>query len=406
MAQDDDRPLKTRVTGAPACAGAVAAPAAAVVGAVLALIVLAGSVQGQRSFRSYSAKSDYWAAMVVEAESGKILIARNATLPRAPASLVKMMTTLLVLEAVRAGESAWDDPVVISARAARVGGTRVGWHAGERHNLRDVTQAMFMASGNDVALALAEHLAGDVERFITRMNARARDLGMVQTQYRSPHGLDGWETSSMTTAQDQCLLARELLTYPETLAWSSATSAALSDGQVVRNTNKLLGRFAGLDGLKTGYTGKAGYCFASTAARDDMRLVCVLLGASSNERRFSETSGLLAEAFSQFQKVSVLAKAQDLGHTVHILGGRPSVVRLVAGEPADVILRIGSGPLIRREVDAPTEVAPPLTDAAVMGHVRVFVNDSLAAVVPAVTSRAVRRAGFLERWAYQLGLLR
>ena len=361
---------------------------------------------GQRSFRSYSAKKDYWAAMVVEAETGKILIARNATLPRAPASLVKMMTALIVFEAVEAGQASWTEPVRMSRRAASVGGTRVGWSVGESRPLRDITQAMFMASGNDVATALAEHLEGDVARFVDRMNERARALGMSQTDYRSPHGLDGWASSSMTTAQDQCMLARTLLRFPETLEWSSAVSAPLSDGQIIRNTNKLLGRFRGLDGLKTGYTGKAGYCFASTAERDGMRLVCVLLGASSNERRFSETSGLLTEAFSRFQRVPVLAANQDLGHTVHILGGRPSVIRLVAGEPASVVLPIGSRATVRKEIDAPSKTEPPLTDEAVLGHVRVFVGDSLATVIPAVASAPVRRAGFLERLAYRLGLLR
>lgn len=357
-----------------------------------------------RSF--YSAEQDYWAAVVVEVDTGKMLFARNPGLERAPASLVKMMTTLLVLEAVSDGTHQWDEIVTVSRLATRVGGSRLGLRTGERQTLREVTQAMFMASANDAALVLAEHLEASVEGFLSRMNERAGELGMVQTTYRSPHGLDGWETSSITTARDQSVLACELQRYPLARRWAAARSAELDSGRQIRNTNQLLGRFAGLDGLKTGYTGKAGYCLAATAERHGLRVACIVLGASSNQRRFSETAGILTQVYSQYQKVTVLEEGQDLGKPLQVPGGRPSVLRLIAGAEAGVVLKNGSERRITLEVRAPRQVDPPVAKGQELGQVQVFVGDSLAAVVPAVASRHTRPASFLERFAYRLGLLR
>jgi D-alanyl-D-alanine carboxypeptidase (penicillin-binding protein 5/6) len=344
--------------------------------------------------------------VVAEAETGRILYERNPTLLRAPASLVKMMTALLLLEALDQGKVALTDTFSVSWEATRVGGAKVGLRSREKIRVEDAAKAMVIASGNDAAIALASYLAGSVPVFVMRMNQRAIELGMYHTHYDNPHGLDSWEGGSLTTARDQVILARQLIRHPLFLKWSSSRWAFIRKGQGIRNTNWLLGRFEGLDGLKTGYTGPAGYCLASTAERNGLRLVCVLLGAPSSGRRFSETAGLLTQVFARYQSVEVIQQGQGVGRLVSIHGGRPSHVRLLAGEDVRLILPNDDRRPIRLDLDAPRAIDPPVSKGLRLGQLEVRVGDSLATSVPVVSAGTARRAGLLERLAYKVGLLR
>jgi len=359
-----------------------------------------------RSLEYFSNRKDFAATQVIALESGKVLNQRNPTLLRAPASLVKMMTILLAVEAVREGIVSFDDIVTIDPGAPRIGGSGVGLRAGEEVTLLDLTKAMIIASANDAALAVAFHISGDVSTFVERMNIRAAELGMVHTWYLNPHGLDGWETTSVSTARDQAVLARELLQDPKVLQWSSSRYTTIRGSQIIRTTNRLLGKFDGVDGLKTGYTGKAGYCLAATAERDGFRVLSILLGASSNERRFSETAGLLTAAFRDYQRIEVVQEGRDLNHRVDVLDGLPPEVRLVAGGSGHVVLRRDSNKRVTTELAAVTEAFAPVDEGRVLGTIEIRVADSLAATVPAVAVKASRKASFWERLGQQLGLVR
>jgi serine-type D-Ala-D-Ala carboxypeptidase (penicillin-binding protein 5/6) len=343
-------------------------------------------------------KETYASALVVEAESGKILFEKSPDEPRAPASLTKMMTELLALEALNQGRVRLVDTVTVPADVGTIRGSRVRLRPGERLPFGEALRAMAISSANDAAFTIANYLGGSEPAFVDLMNRRARELGMSHTHYVNAHGLDrNDQPGSITTARDLSLLARQLVSHPLTLEISSTVADTIRGCQVIHTTNRLLGTCEGVDGLKTGYTGKAGFCLCSTAERDGMRVVSVLLGASSNRRRFSESAGLLASAFERFRRIAVIRKGQDLDRVCSILGGSAASVRLVAGEDVSVLLSINRMPDIRVMVDAPFSIASPVLRGTQIGLLRVLVGDSLAATVPAVTARDVSKATLLDK---------
>lgn len=340
----------------------------------------------------------YASALVVEAESGKILFEKSPDVPRAPASLTKMMTELLALEALDQGKVRLTDTLTVPASIRAIRGSRVRLRPGERLPFSEALRAMAISSANDAAFTIANHLGGSEPAFVFQMNRRARELGMLRTHYVNAHGLDrNDQPGSITTARDLSLLARQLVSHPLTLEISSTVSDTIRGCQVIHTTNRLLGACEGVDGLKTGYTGKAGFCLCSTAERDGMRIVSVLLGATSNRRRFSESAGLLANAFARFRKIAVVHKGQDLDRACNIVGGSAGSVRLVAGEDVSVLMSSHRMPDIRVLVEAPLSITSPVLRGAQIGLLRVLVGDSLAAAVPAVAARDVSKATFLDK---------
>ncbi len=346
----------------------------------------------------------YASAYVVEAETGKVLFSKEPDQLRAPASLAKMMTELIMLEALDRELVSLEDTVTVPSEVRTVGGSRVRLRPGERVSVRDLLHATAISSANDAALALAIHLGGSEAAFVRLMNQRARELGMSRTSYANPHGLDRPERTSITTARDQSILARELIRHPHALAIASTACDTIRGCQVIHTTNRLLGSCEGVDGLKTGYTGRAGFCLASTAERDGMRVISVLLGGSSSRRRFAESEGLLARAFAGFKRIPVIRKGQDLGKSCTIQNGASPRVRLLAGEDVAVLLPASHRGDIRMEVEAPLFLRPPIEAGAAVGHLRVWVGDSLAVAVPAVAAREVQRATIFDRFGQLLGL--
>jgi len=341
----------------------------------------------------------YMSALVLDAQSGKVLFEKNPDLERAPASLTKMMTELLALEALDRGIVSLSDTIVVPSEVKTIGGSRLRLRAGERLCFDDALRAMVIASANDAAFTVAHHISGSESAFVTLMNLRARELGMGRTRFVNSHGLDRKDIpGSVTTARDLALLGRKLLEHPMSLQLSSTQCDTVRHGQVIHSTNRLLGMCHGADGLKTGYTGKAGFCLVGTAERDGLRLISVVLGASSNRRRFSESAGILNKAFADFVKVPVIRKGQDLDHPCAMLGGSPPQVRLVAGEDVAVVLpaRLARAPITLR-VDAPKVGRPPIREGSPLGNLVVLVGDSLAAQAPAVAARSVRRANLFDR---------
>lgn len=230
------------------------------------------------------------------------------------------------------------------------------------------------------------------------MNQRARELGMKRTRYVNAHGLDRNDLpGSVTTARDLSMLARQLVSHPLTLEISSTVADTIRGCQVIHTTNRLLGTCEGVDGLKTGYTGKAGFCLCSTAERGGMRVVSVLLGAASNRRRFSESAGLITNAFARFRKIAVIHKGQDLDRVCNIVGGSACSVRLVAGEDVSILMPMNRMPDVKMMVDAPLSIASPILQGTPVGLIRVLVGDSLAASVPAVAARDVSKASLLGK---------
>jgi len=240
-------------------------------------------------------------AILVEAETGTVLWEKNADARRAPASLVKMMLELVVFEDIAAGRVSLADSVTTSANASTMGGSQVFLRHGEVQTLESMLNAIGIASANDAAMAVAEHLSGSEAAFVERMNVRARELGCDETTFGNVHGLDlRKDDRNWTSARDLSRIACELTRYPQAIAISSTWREPFRGGAFwLDNTNKLLKRFDGLDGLKTGWTPRAGGCFVGTAVRDRVRLVAVVLASNPGRARFDVTARLLEAGYAR-----------------------------------------------------------------------------------------------------------
>ncbi len=309
---------------------------------LLALLVPAGAAAWQIEITPIEAAS----VVLMEPATGQILYEKGADLERAPASIAKLMLELVVLEKIQDGEISLADSVRVSAWASKIGGSQVYLAEGEVFPLEDLLRAIVIHSANDACVAVAEHIAGSAEGFIDLMNLKAREIGLDRTRYINVHGLDDEPgAGNVTTARDIARIAALLVAMPHVLEWSSIEEMPFRNGEfLLQNTNKLLGRFTGLDGLKTGYTRKAGFCLCATAERKGMRLVSVVLGAETNRARFEETARLLSSGFGQATKITIYAEGDPIPGGVPIAGGRKLRLPAMAGAPVYVLLPRKSEP--------------------------------------------------------------
>lgn len=256
-----------------------------------------------------SARAPYKGAIIVEAQTGKVIFEDKSDFIAPPASITKLMTFLIVHDRLKRGIITLQTPVPVSAASSRIGGTQVWLKHGETFPVEEMLYALMIQSANDCAHALATTIAGTPSAFIELMNERARQLGMTNTTFRSPHGLppsnrriaDG----DLTTPRDLALLSRHLLLHTNILKYTSIKVRAFRDGQtkgriVMRNHNHLLGRVAGVDGLKTGYTRGAGFCLAATASRHGRRIIVVSMGSPSAKIRDIKMAELIEKGFAEF----------------------------------------------------------------------------------------------------------
>ena len=344
-------------------------------------------------------KPPYAAAILIEAESGAVLFAHNPDLQRSPASTLKLMLELVVMDLVKAGKVALDDPIQTSRRAARTGGSQVYLAQGEVFTLEQLMEAVVIASANDACVAIAEHVGGSAESLVDLMNGRAQSLGMEDTHYVNVHGLDDTprNNSNLTTARDLSKIGRALLAYPEILAWSSIRSKPFRNGKFkLRATNKLLGRFRGMDGFKTGYTRRAGYCLVATAERHEMRLISVILGAPSARVRSRETTRLLSWGFNSFSRVPLVKTGELMGKVVLDWGIEPEV-RVLAQDTIVAVLSSQQEKQIIRQLELPEELPAPVAAGDEVGKLRVSLGDSLLAVVPIHAEKSIGRMGLWDK---------
>ncbi|OPA73987.1 D-alanyl-D-alanine carboxypeptidase [Paenibacillus selenitireducens] len=243
------------------------------------------------------------AALLIDASTGEVFYEKNADTPLAAASMSKMMTEYLVLEQLHQGRLKWEDEVAITDYAANTDGVRIQLHAGEQVTVQDLYAAMLIPSANNAAVALAEHIAGSEAQFTARMNEKGQELGLENSNFINATGLTEGNQASTMTAKDLSKLAQALLRdFPEVLETTSLPTYTLGfSGERIQSTNHMLLKqdlaVEGLDGLKTGYTNKAGYCFTGTASRDGRRFITVVMGTSDSDERFVETQKLFALGF-------------------------------------------------------------------------------------------------------------
>ncbi|OUM93948.1 MAG: hypothetical protein BAA04_13460 [Firmicutes bacterium ZCTH02-B6] len=343
--------------------------------------------------------------LLMEASTGRILWAKNPEMQTEPASLAKLMTMLLVYEAVENGIATWNDRVVASPYAASVGGSTAMLAPGESFTLLQMLKAIAIQSANDASVAVAEHLAGSEPAFVAAMNAKARELGMTSTRYVNADGLPvpAGAEPNLTTARDVATLARTLITkYPQVLELTSTWQETLREAVGNRprfdliNTNRLILRYPGADGLKTGWTEAAGYNLVATAQRNGVRLISVVMRAESDEARVSQSARILDYGFNNFGWYVVLPKGQSVG-SVRLPDGVQEQLPVRAGEDLHAFLHRADVNRVTYRVIPRDNLSAPVAVDEVVGEIVAYVGDEEVGRVAAIAAADMGRANFFVR---------
>ena len=306
-------------------------------------------------------------AVLMEADSGKILFEKNAHERRPCASITKVMTLLLVFEAMDSGSLKLDDIITSSAHAASMGGSDIWLEEGESMSADDMIKATVVASANDAAVALAEHISGSEDAFVERMNARAEELGMADTTFKNCNGLD--EEGHLTSAFDVALMSRELMKHEKIYDYTSIWLDYLRGGETqIVNTNKLLKTYKGITGLKTGTTDDAGCCMAASAERDGMTLLGVVLGCDTGKQRFADAAALLDYGFANYS-VQELKYPGDLPDSIAVEGGMAKQGAIGCEVGGSIVTEKASKDEAVCRVELPDSVQAPVHDGDTVGSV-------------------------------------
>ena len=336
-------------------------------------------------------------AMLLEAETGTIIFEKNADEQRPVASVTKLMTLLLCLEELEAGRLQLES-VTVSQNAAGQIGSQALLDAGVAYPLKDLLRCTIIASANDAAVALAEHMAGTETDFAVLMNQRAQELGMGDTCYVNATGLpvDGQHT----TAPDVALLALEICKHPmyfdHATVWMDTLTHPSGRTTDLTNTNRLVRFYDGCDGLKTGSADDSRYCLAATAQKDGMRLIAIVLGVPNSQTRFDEARAMLDYGFAGYRRITLLNKGDLLGQQVPVHLGMAEQVETAVGSGVSMLLKAGQEKQLSLEVELPEQVEAPIEEGQTIGLVRVLLSGQVIAKVPAVAAQAVGMPGLVE----------
>ena len=338
------------------------------------------------------------AAVLAETATGTIIFEKNADEKREVASITKLMTALLVLEALDRGDVKLSDSVQVSSTAAAMKGSQALLDANATYSLEDLLRTTIMASANDSAVALAEHLCGSEEAFVARMNVRAQELGMTNTCYVNCTGYP--KEGQYTTARDVCTLCCEVAKHPRYTQYSSVWIDKLTHpgGRVtdLTNTNRLVRFYQGCDGFKTGSTDAAKYCLAATAEKNGMRLVAVVLGTPVSQTRFDEARAMLDYGFANYQRIAIANKGALLGESLPIHGGAAVTVERALGSGLSMLLKNGQQSGLKLELALPDYTDAPVAKGDVLGTVNVLLEGQVIAKLNCVAAADVPRPGFIE----------
>ena len=357
---------------------------------VLVLALAAGllSIQAQAAPLEVTAKS----ALLMDAATGTVLFEQNSHEALAPASVTKVMTMLLIMEAIADGRIGWDDTVTASAAAAAKGGSQIYLKEGETMSVTDMLKSIAVSSANDCACAMAEHLAGSENAFVDNMNRRAKELGMNDTNFVNCTGLDDDPNAAehKTSAHDIALMSRELITnHPEIKKFTTIWMDTVRGGSFgLSNTNKLVRFYNGATGLKTGFTRAAGYCLSATATRDGMELIAVVMGCTTSQERFAACKALLDYGFSNYALVNPQLSEPA---SVPVKLGVADTVQAVLPEQIPMLVEKGQKNLITTQVTLDESVDAPVSKGQRLGTMTVYAGEQVLQQIPLVAEASVEK---------------
>jgi len=335
--------------------------------------------------------------MLIEATTGEILFEKNKDERVAVASMTKMVAQIIILENIEKGTLSWDEKIKVSSNAAGMGGSQIWLQPGEEMTVRDLMKGITMASANDATVALAERIAGTEANFVKQMNDKVKELGLKNTNFVNPTGLD--EDNHYSTAYDMAVIAQELLKHEEILNFSSVYEDYIRQDTPnkfwVVNTNKLIRFYDGADGLKTGFTDNAGYCMAVTAKRDGMRLIAITLGEAKGSVRNEETTALLDYGFNLY-KVDVVHNKGDIIEEIDIAKGTKEKIK-VSVDNDIVVLKKKSE--LSKKYDLETKinnVKLPIKKGQIVGKLLVKDNGKVIKEASLISLESVKKLGYFK----------
>ena len=331
-------------------------------------------------------------AVLMDMATGTVLYEQNPHEKLAPASVTKVMTMLLVMEAIDSGKIGWDDMVTASESAAAKGGSQIYLKVGESMSVSDMLKSVAVSSANDCACALAEHIAGSESAFVEKMNARARELGMNDTHFVNCTGLDDDDAAKehLTSAYDIAIMSRELmLNHPDIQKFTTIWMDTVRNGSFgLSNTNKLVRFYPGATGLKTGFTSAAGYCLSATAQRDGLGLIAVVLGAKTSQERFAGCKAMLDYGFANYALVNPEVPEEN---SIPVKLGTQKFVNAIPAEDSKLLVDKGQLNQVNIQVALDESVTAPVSKGQKLGTLTVRVGEQVLSQVPMVAEEAVPR---------------
>ena len=306
-------------------------------------------------------------AILIEPTTKKVLFEHNSHEKRPCASVTKVMTLLLIMEAIEEGKITYEEMVTSSQRASSMGGSDIWLEEGEQMSVDDMIKAIVVASANDASVAMAEHICGTEEEFINKMNQRAKELGMNDTTFKNCNGLD--EDGHLTSAYDVAIMSAELIKHEKIFDYTSIWMDSLRNGKTqIVNTNKLLKTYKGITGLKTGTTNEAGCCMSASATRDGLSLIAVVLGCKTGTERFKDCATLLDYGFANY-KYQLLSSPDEISKEIEVKGGMQKSIELSYNINGGFVLPKGSENSLEYKITLPEYLEAPVKKGDKIGKV-------------------------------------
>ena len=345
-------------------------------------------------------------AILIERDTGTVLYEKNSHEKLAPASMTKIMTMLLIMEALEKGQIKWEDKVRTSEYAASMGGSQIFLEPGETMTVEQMLKGIAIGSANDASVAMAEHIAGSEENFVNNMNKKLKELGLNDTQFKNTTGLPSKEHYS--SAHDMSMMAKELLKYNDITNFTGSYESYLREDTDKKfwlvNTNKLVRFYEGVDGLKTGFTNEAKYCLTATAKKDNMRVIAVVFGAPTPKERNSEVSKMLDYAFNQYQTKPLYKKGDSIDQ-VKVSKGKSNTVEAVTDEPVSILTKKGEKlDEVTKNITLSKDLKAPIKKGDKVGTLTVMNKGEKILETPLVAKKNMESASWWELYKKSFGL--
>ena len=342
-------------------------------------------------------------AILMEASTGEVIFEKNSHEKLHPASMTKMMSMLLILENIEKGVINWDDIVTVSSNASSMGGSQILLETNEQMSVSDLFKGIAVASGNDAVVAMAEKIAGTEEEFVNMMNKRGTELGLTDTNFKNCHALD--DANHYSSASDMAKIAMELVKHEKLFEYTSIYEDYLREGTDRKfwlvNTNKLVRFYSGADGLKTGYTGEAGFCLTATAKRNGMRIIAVVMGEPDSKTRTSDVSSMLDYAFAQYETETFLS-TESILDTININKGKKEFVNIVPKENVTILNKKTDNKKNATYNLEMYDMKLPLKKGDTVGKLSVYVDDNLYRDIDVTVSDDIEKADILTLYGRYL----